>query len=156
MANFKADMTELSDMVSHLKLNDSAINDILVSGGNIVTDELRKYAESIPVRDEKHHNGSDKRTGIPIYLKNSILMNLGLAKMQKRNGYYDVKIGFKNGYSKMRTKRWTQGVPIQMIVRSLEKGTSWMNKYPFVNRAFKSAQADCVKAMQNELEKQVK
>ena len=156
MATFKADMDALSEMVSNLKLSDSSIEDILKSGGYIVTDAVRRSAETIPVRDGKHYNESMKATGIPTYLKNSILMNLGLAKMQKKNGIYDVKIGFKNGYSKMKTKKWASGVPIQMIVRSLEKGNSWMNKYPFVNKAFKSSQKDCVEAMQNELIRQVK
>lgn len=155
MADFKADISELSDMVSHLKLSDSAIEEILKSGGGVVTDAVRKSAESIPVRNDRHYSETDKATGISTYLKNSILLNLGLAKMQKKNGFYDVKIGFKNGYSKMTTKRWTNGIPIQMIVRSLEKGTSWMNKYPFVNKAFKSSQKDCVQAMQNELIRQV-
>lgn len=40
---------------------------------------------------------------------------------------YNVKIGF-DGYNNIRSKRWPQGQPNQMVARAIESGTSWMSK----------------------------
>ena len=75
--------------------------------------------------------------------------------MQKDNdGMYNVKIGF-DGYNNIRSKRWPQGQPNQMVARAIESGTSWMSKNRFVGKAVSRVKKQTLAAMQKRAESEI-
>ena len=79
---------------------------------------------------------------------------LGIAKMRNDNGFWNVKIGF-DGYNNVKTKRWPQGQPNAMVARSIESGTSWMQKQPFMRKAEQSSRSQCEIAMGETVDKEI-
>ena len=76
--------------------------------------------------------------------------------MKDDAGYLNVKIGF-DGYNAMRTEKYPQGQPNQLVARGVESGTSWKQKHPFVrpaiNASRKRAEAKMAEVLDKEIEK---
>ena len=66
-----------------------------------------------------------------------------------------MKIGF-DGYNQLTTKRWPQGQPNSMVARSVESGTSWMKKQPFMRNAEQSAKGPCEAVMEKTVDEHIK
>ncbi len=121
----------------------------------IVTDEIRKELEKVPT-DERWGTPEHPAKGPRKVELQSIAGALGIAKMQEDwTGYFDVKIGF-DGYNGVRTKRWPKGQPIQMIARSIERGTSFMEPNPFVKRAAAATRKKAIDHMKRTIDAEIK
>ena len=86
--------------------------------------------------------------------KAALIEGLGIAKMRDDGGYWNVKIGF-DGYDNVKTKSYPKGRPISMIARSIESGTSFRTKHPFVAPAVNATRAVAEMAMAEEINKEL-
>ena len=85
-----------------------------------------------------------------------LLGTLGITSMDKdAEGMYNVKIGF-DGYNGIKTKRWPNGQPNQMVARAIESGTTWMRKNRFVSKAVSKTKKQALAAMQRRAETEIK
>ena len=57
--------------------------------------------------------------------------------MRDDKGYLNVKLGF-DGYGRTKTKKYPKGVPNQLIARSVNTGTSFRKRNPFMDRAVRA------------------
>lgn len=158
MAQFRADgLGNLAQRIEKLKLNNDKIEEILKAGSQPINEQLKANIQALPERPQNEYGTeSNKATGILRVQKIDLLHDVGVTPMQHRNGYFDVKIGYYNGYLRPQTKRWPEGTPTQMLARSLEKGTSWLNKRPVVKPAYNQAKDKVVPAMQQKFEEVTK
>lgn len=113
----------------------------------IVADEVRKGINALPERSgygtpEHPVRGVTKRG------KQGLLDGFGISKMEETDGYLHVKLGF-DGYNSIKTDKYPQGQPNQLVARGVESGASWIEKTPFVRPAMRKTQKSAVKAMQN-------
>ena len=69
--------------------------------------------------------------------------------------YDDDYYGGFDGYNEDVTKKWPHGKPNSMIARSIEGGTSWKAKHPFIAPAVRSSRDAAEKAMAEEIEKSI-
>lgn len=123
---------KLSQM--ELRAREEIIGGAIYAGAAIVTDAVRDELNSIP-SDESFGTASHPTEGPKEAQKQGLSESLGIAKMRDNGtGFYDVRIGF-DGYNDLKTKRWPNGQPNQMVARSVESGTTWMKKNPFIKRA---------------------
>lgn len=118
----------------------------------IVADEVRKGITALPERSgygtpEHPVRGVTKRG------KQGLLDGFGISKMQETDGYLHVKLGF-DGYNGVKTGRYPQGQPNQLVARGVESGTTWLQKTPFVRPAVRKAQGAAVKAMQRVIDEE--
>ena len=111
-------------------------------GAKIVTDEIRKSIDSIPA--EK----------IDSVQRQGLKDGLGIATMRDDMGYYNVKVGM-DGYNNRVTKTYPRGQPNAMIARSIESGTSFSSKYPFILPAVKRTQEQAEKKMAEVVEMRI-
>ena len=74
--------------------------------------------------------------------------------MRNDGGFRNVKIGF-DGYNYVKTKTWPKGQPNAMVARSIESGTSWMSKQPFMRKAESSSKSRCEQAMADTINKEL-
>ncbi len=125
---------------------------ILYEGAKVLADACKESIRALPVQ-EKNESGM-KRTGITQVQKNDLEESFGIAPMQEKDGVYDIKAGF-DGYGSQPTKKYPKGLPNAMLARSVESGTSFRQKYPFIRPAVKAAKQPVMDAMQKELDEQI-
>lgn len=110
----------------------------IYGAAEIVTDEIRAQLKQVPT-DESNDTFWGELQGPKKAQKKGLYDSLGITKMQEdAAGFLNVKIGF-DGYNGLKSKRWPQGQPNQMVARSVERGTSFMQANPFVKPAMQKA-----------------
>lgn len=143
MAKFQvgSGIDEYISQLRNLEFNtEDLIGRAIYKGADIVADAIKANIESMP---------SSACTDVE---KAGLLNGFGIARMQDENGYFNVKAGF-DGYNDDVTKKWPHGKPNSMIARSIEGGTSWKAKHPFIAPAVRSSRDAAEKAMAEEIEK---
>lgn len=146
-----------SDYIAALELLGARTEDILgraiYPAAQVVTDEIQKEISTLKVSEDgkKGTLNAKQRAGLH--------NGLGIAVMQKDGDLLHVKVGW-DGYNEIKTKRWPKGQPNQMIARSIERGTSFMQANPFVKRAVartkKISQEKMQEVIDQEIEKTMK
>lgn len=124
---------------------DTVCGKAIYPGAAVLFAEVKAGIDSIPVED-RYGTKDDPKTGLKAVQKAGLKAALGIAPMQNRNDYRNVKIGF-DGYNSIKTKRWPNGQPNQVVARSIERGTSFMKAYPFMKRAISRAKKPAIEAM---------
>ena len=118
------------------------IGPAIYKGAGIVADAVKKNIQALP-----------ESACTPVE-KAGLLAGFGIAKMQDENGYFQVKLGF-DGYNGNKTKKYPKGKANSMIARSIEGGTSWKPKHPFIAPAVRATKDQAEKAMAEEVDKQI-
>lgn len=124
-------------------------------GAGIVTDAVRKNIEGLPVRDSEEFVPGRMVNGVTATQKAGLLAGLGIAPFRNENGYVHVKVGM-DGYNATRRKKYPNGQPNAMVARSVESGTSWMVKHPFIAPAVNATRASAEAAMAKAFDEQCK
>lgn len=114
----------------------------IYKGADIIADAIKANIQGLP---------SSACTDVE---KKGLLSGFGIAKKQNSGGLINVKVGF-DGYNTDRTKKYPNGKPNSMIARSIEGGTSWKPKHPFVAPAVRANTAAAEDAMRKELDKEI-
>jgi len=150
------------------------VTETIKPGAKIVADEVKKEINGLPVEDREQRNFKQtsksksggrkrtshktphkKRTGILQVEKDGLVASMGLAPIRDDNGFVNTKLGF-DGYNNHVTPAYPKGHPNVMIARSLESGTSFMQKNPFVSRAVARVWKDAEDEMARQFEKEIK
>lgn len=118
-------------------------------GAELIADGIRDAIGGIPGRD----NGG--RAGVTDIEREGLLEGLGVSTMQSSGGVIDNKIGF-DGYNGYKTSKYPNGHPNSMVARSIESGTSFLRKTPFIAPTVRRLRASVQEAMQAELDEQIK
>jgi hypothetical protein len=134
-------------------LTEQMIGEAIYEGAAIVADEVKKGIESIPI-DDRYVAGGTMLHGITQEQKQGLIDGFGIASMQNENGYLHVKLGF-NGYNSMRTKNFPNGQPNSMIARSVNSGSSFRQRIPFVDNAVNSAKSRAEEKMKQKLDEAI-
>lgn len=143
-----------NDLIRIDDLTEEAIGRSIFEGAKIMADAVRAELDAIPT-DNAFGTEDNKASGITSAQKAGLSASLGIAKMRKSNGSYEVKIGF-DGYNTLKTRKYPSGQPNALIARSLESGTSFRRKIPFISRAFSKANASSNEAMATTFESYMK
>ena len=93
--------------------------------------------------------------GISEEQKQGLINGFGIAPMQNDNGYLHVKLGF-DGYNSVKTKNYPNGQPNSVIARSVNSGTSFRQRIPFVDNAVSRAKAAAEEKMIKKLDTEIK
>nr|DAG49872.1 MAG TPA: hypothetical protein [Caudoviricetes sp.] len=149
----------LDNFVERLEELNEATEDILgkaiYEGARVVADSVKAAINELPtVDDDAYGTDSKPIKGLRNYQKQGLIDGMGIASMRNDNGLLNVKIGF-DGYNGHATKTWPQGEPNVVIARSLESGTSWREKHPFVTNAVAACRDKAEKAMENKLNEEL-
>lgn len=135
------------------------IGQAIYKGADIMADAIRKTTEALPevassessrvfLSNRKHGSGASKLRGVTSAQKKGLLDGLGITPMNEENGYYDRKIGF-DGYN-------DDGQANVLIARSVNSGTSFREKIPFVDQAVRQARPEVEQAMAKEFDRLLK
>ena len=140
-----------------LKLKDvsrECIGRAIYEGAKEIADEVKSEIENIPV-DNRIVKDGQMLYGISELQKAGLRDGFGVAKMKNDGGFYNVKLGFA-GYNAVKTKSFPNGQPNSMIARSVNSGTSFRQRYPFVDNAVKKKKDACEQKMVETFDKELK
>ena len=127
---------------------DDVIGACVYAGANVVANAVKNSIRELP---EVNGFGTEKHPlpgGVNAIQKKGLLDGFGISKMQNDNGYRNVKLGF-DGWNDIRTKKFPNGQPNQLVARGCESGTSWKQKKPFVRPAVNKSRGKCVEVMKS-------
>lgn len=128
---------------------DGIISAAMYEGAGMILDAVKREIEKIP-EDNGYKKPGDLRDDITSDEKKDLLTHVGIARYTKKGSAIHTAIGF-NGYSSHKTKKYPNGVPITLIARSIESGSTVRKKRPFVRTAVKSVQEQVTQKMQERL-----
>lgn len=142
-------MTEISEALDKLGNGAAkAASEGLYEGAGVMADEIRKGVETIRTEPFKYAWGTRR---LPSPEEKEIVRQAaaGIAKFQKNGTEVDTSVGFRNaGYAELAGKQ----VPIPLIVNSINSGTSFMRKQPFIRETSAKAAPKAMKAMKDKIE----
>lgn len=125
----------------------------IYGAAEIVADEIRTQLKNVPTDEGRAFAGTTK--GPRKVQKAGLYNSLGIAKMQDNGkGFLNVKIGF-DGYNGVKSKRWPKGQPNQMVARSVERGTSYMQANPFVKKAVAKSKKRALESMKASVDESI-
>ena len=156
MAKFKfVGLEEYAEQLSKLASEESVrsvCGASIYAGADVAADAIRDSIDSLPVVDYRKRGSSENKiSGITQAQKDGLRDGFGITPMKKDDGYYNVKIGF-NGYNNVKTKKYPSGQPNSLIARSVNSGTSFREKIPFVDSTVRKVKPKVEKAMEEKFD----
>ena len=133
------------------KLNqnaDETIGKAIYEGAGLVARACASAIDALPVSNQ-YNSG-----GITSVQKAGLKEGFGISHAQTDGDYRHVKLGF-DGYNGQKTKKYPNGQPKSLIARSINSGTSWRKKNPFIDRATRASKASCEDIMKTVIETEI-
>ena len=109
------------------------------AGVGALADAVKSEIDNLPEESGYMPKGK-KRNVIGKNDKQALKNGIGVSRIDSTGDKASAAVGF-NGYNGRPTKKYPQGVPVPLIARSIESGSSVRVKNPFIRRAFNSAQS---------------
>lgn len=135
------------------KDTEKIIGKAIYNGAGVVMRAVEASVAGIGT-DNRFGTAENPVSGPSTIQKIGLQQALGITKMRNDNGFRNVKIGF-DGYNSVKTKRWPNGQPNMMVARSVESGTSWMTKQPFMRKAEQASRSKCEQIMGETVDKEI-
>ncbi len=141
------ELMRMLDGLSHA--SDELCRRGVYSGAGVLADALAQAVDELPT-ETYHPTPGSKHGGEPLNVvtqddKEDIRAGLGISRINNTADGADVAISFE-GYSRHTEAKYPKGVPIPMIVRSIESGSSTRQKHPFIRRTVTKAKEDIYQA----------
>lgn len=128
----------------------------LFDGAGVMADAVSRAVQGIATEPFRFARGGQKRKPSPEEKALVASAKHGVAKFRKNGVSVDTSVGFQNaGYGQLgKTMK-----PIPQIANAINSGTSFMDKQPFIRKAFSQTKGAAtaaieagIKAYENELE----
>lgn len=164
---------DIDQYIKNLERFSNATDDMLKAtiypGAKVIADEMRKAIHDLPEinttpretkgsgvkrpKDTRTRSNRNRPKGVTRVEKEGLLEGLGIAGMRYDGSILNAKIGM-DGYNKHVTDKWPKGHPNAMIARSVESGTSFRQKTPFIQPTASKNKSRAENEMAKEFDKQ--
>ena len=142
------DYTHFLDRFSAAFAQDEILNKAVYAGSKVVADQIRANLEALPEEKFRQLKNGEKFSGVPEAQKQDLIASFGLTPIERDNtGFVNTKAGF-DGYGSHPSKKYPQGLPNQLLARSIESGSSVRDKHPFVRPAVQATRQKAVEEME--------
>ena len=140
-------IAELSQKISALATDAEKIaKAALYEGAGIVAEAVKAQVRTIPIDEDGHFAvGVDPLQIITVKDREECAAAVGIARFDTTGGA-STAIGFQ-GYLSRREKKYPGGVPIPMVMRSVESGSSVRAAHPFIKAAVGASRGAATNAM---------
>lgn len=140
--------------------SDEIAKKAIYAAADIVADKIKSNLEALPEDKFRHLPNGEKFNGLPQSQKDDLIESFGITPItMDSQGNHNAKIGF-DGYGSTPTKAYPQGVPNQLLARSVESSSSVRVATPFVRPAViatkKPAKAEMGRVVDEETKKIMK
>ena len=155
MARLK--VTGLDDWSTKLQSLGQAADDVAKSavyaGAGVVIEAIKASIDSIPEQQGYMQPGNQRHSATRDE-KADLKEHFGISRMTNANGVTHNRVGVE-GYSRHATAQYPQGVPLPLIARSIERGSSVRVASPFIKRAINGCKAQALAAMEEAATKKI-
>ena len=135
---------------------DEPLERAVAAGAAVVADQIKANLEALPEEEFRKLGEGEIFRGLPAGQKKDLVDSFGLTPIEKdKHGFIHTKAGF-DGYGSFPTNDYPDGVPNQLLARSVESGSSVRQKTPFVEPAVKAKRKEAVEVMNGVLEDEFK
>ena len=143
-------MVEISELLEELDSKAPAVAaQALYEGAAVMRNGLQKQAETIRTAPFKYAKGGETRLPSPEEKEIVIQAGIGVAKFDKNGTEVNTSVGYSNaGYAELDGKTR----PIPVIVNSINSGTSFMKKQPFIRKGANTNAQKAMTAMSEKIE----
>lgn len=122
-----------------------------------MADKISAALSSLPTVDGKdgkppYARPGEKLSSISSVQKQDLIKSFGISRFENQNGFINVKLGF-NDYGSYPTKAHPKGIPNALLIRSLEKGTSFLKKNNIITKTVKANQKAAERMLEENLKK---
>lgn len=138
------------------KQSKSLCKQAIYPAAGYMTDRIKEAVKALPIEEGK--NGlppfappGEKLSGISTKQRDDLVDSLGIAKMEEKEGYIYAKTGW-DGYGSVKTKSWPKGIPNILLARSIESGTRFRVKKPFVRQTVNAHRRQTIKIMSQKVD----
>lgn len=107
------------------------------AGVGVLADAIKDEIRDLPEQGG-YVKVNEKRNVVSPWSKSMLEQRLGISRIEATGDGANVVVSFA-GYNGRPTKKYPNGVPIPLIARSIESGSSVRQKNPFIRRAFNKA-----------------
>ena len=136
--------------------SDTPLEKAAAAGAAVVADQIKVNLEALPEDEYRKLGEGETFHGLPTGQKKDLVDSFGLTPIAKdKNGFIHTKAGF-DGYGSFPTNTYPDGVPNQLLARSVESGSTVRQKTPFVEPAVKAKRKETVETMNDVLEDEFK
>lgn len=151
---------ELDNFINELErfANDEPdiAKEVVNAGAQPVADRIRETLYKLQEEPFHRLSESEEFSAVPLRQKNDLLNSMGITPADvDKEGNTNVKIGF-DGYGKLKTKKYPNGVPNALLARAIESGSSVRKKTPFVRPAVNKSRNAAIAEMDKVLNEKVK
>lgn len=147
---------EYANRLSSLfKDTEGIVRKAVFRGAAVVADEIKSGLKAIPtIRNNEIGTTEHPIRGVTKKQKSDLIEAFGLAPIENKSGYIQTKAGV-DGYGSAPTKRYPNGVPNAMLMRSVESGTSFREKTPVFRQAVNRAKEKCITEMKKTIDEEL-
>lgn len=142
-------VTGLEDFSAMLKALGDKGQDVakaaVYAGAGVLAEAVKAEISALP-EEEGFLPPGDLRSVITSSDKADLISGVGISRFDDTGGSITAAVGV-NGYSSTPTKKYPSGVPLPLIARSIESGSTVRRKNPFMRRAGNAAKARAPQAM---------
>lgn len=125
----------------------------LYAGAGYMADALKKAVDSIETETYKHADGGRMRKPSPEEKDILRRASRGIAKFKGSGTELDTSVGFsRSGYAMLAGKR----KPVALIASSINSGTSFMQKQPFVRKTVSREGKKAAAAMEEAISEKIR
>lgn len=117
----------------------------LFDGAGTVADAIRSEVNALPIGNKRGKPGKPINT-ITKKQQEGLSSSLNIADFKRDGWGWSTMVGFV-GYNSQQTDDYPLGQPNAMIAASIEGGTSFRQKNPFITRALRKSQKAADEAM---------
>ena len=147
---FKIQVTGFDELTRKFgKLPENAAKvaaEALYEGAGVVADKVSSAVQGIATEPFKYAKGGRKRKPSPEEKAIVAGAKHGVAKFRKTGVSVQTSVGYQNaGYASLNGKT----KPVPLIANSINSGTSFMQKQPFMRKAFSQSKGPATAAIEN-------
>lgn len=134
---------------------------VVYQGASVVADAIKGALKTLPIQEGEGNMPPYAQDGEQLYgvtrkQRGDLIDSMGLAPIQEfKHGYINTKVGW-DGYGSVKTKEYPNGLPNQLLMRSIESGTSFRKKNPVVRKATMNVREQALDKMKKEFDEQSK
>ena len=119
----------------------------IYAGAEVIADQIKQNLHSLPEDEFRKLKPGEQFKGIPRRQKQDLIDSFGITRMSyDREGMLHVKIGF-GGYGRFKSKKYSKGLPNDLLARSVESGSSVRIKTPFFRKAVAAKKEEALRKM---------
>lgn len=149
----------MSSLVKMANKTEEVSKKTVFSGAKVMADGMKTKLNCIPtVPDDSWGTPNKRLHGLRTSEKAELIRGFGISRVKKEGDEYFVKLGFFKGLASGDYKKspsFKSGVPLVMLASQIDKGTSWMTRYPFVRPTFNAYKQATINAMRERFNSEV-